>query len=240
MSGKGGDTKLDVISILRRARDPDGLGQLRRAIEELGERDGSQQLEQLMTAMQETREQVHAVAVAVEALAVREPGADHLTDVTKMVSYTLEVTLESRVETHWAVDTPSCATYFAARAVSMNVIDPYDRCIYRSAVVQEAHIAGAPMLVGIVPSGRWAAPPGRGHPAGWMFSCFAHASRLEFKLSNPHDIPVLVQLTLSGDTMNELPPGWRCGHFDSGGAIPPHRYPSRGYGRGPYSGGGYR
>lgn len=200
--GTGGDHELDVVSILRRARDPQGLAELRRAIEELRDRlapNRALELTQILEAMQETRAQVHAVALAVAELARREPAADHLVDVTGMESFTPQPRF---------VEPPVRANFFCAEAVSVLVTKATDRGIRSYATIEGVEINNIPQLPGPIAADRWRAPAGRGHPVRWGFSCMALVHTLYVQIRSDDADAALFGLTLSGKCTDSLPNEW--------------------------------
>lgn len=215
---RGGDHELDIVAILRRAQQPDGLAQLQQALDELRERDPTSHIAQLLEAVHETREQVTNVALAVAELAARDPAATHLVDTTKMVSYTIDYVAPPG-RTWMPVDPPGPFSFFLAQAVSAEAVDPFDPTILRSATILQGLINHEPILAGRVPVERWRAPPGRGHAVEWVFSCMSLIHTLQLEVDVPPAFPCLLRLTLSGepsDGRSSLPPPRRLPSFSRG------------------------
>jgi hypothetical protein len=213
VSGRGGDHELDVASILRRAQDPAGLAELRRSIEELRS-SMPPAFVAILEALQSTREEIHAVARAVGELAERPAAADasNLVDTSAMISFTVEHTADPRNNDDaevaawahgrqsWIIEPPFRLSepFFCAEAISAEVFAADNRDLYGRATIISLTRNDMPLLPGPLDASRWAAPAGRGHPLGIVFSSLAHklALRVAVRCDSPH--PVIVALTISG------------------------------------------
>lgn len=220
---RGGDHELDVVGILRRAREPEGLAQLRTAIEHLGAEKTGTLLTEILEVVHDSRQQIQSLALAIGELAQHQ-GADHLVDVTKLDTYTVTQLVPTPLQrpdvggdvSELRIEPPHSAFYFETRAVAVSVVDPDDHGQPRDLTFTRVTIGHEPQLLGEVLAERWAAPPGRGHPLQWrVFSSMALMHYLSIEVRVPQ--PALLRITLSGRALQDMPmpsmlpprPQWR-------------------------------
>ena len=226
-----GDHELDVAAILRRAQEPDGIAELRRAIDKLGAEKSAEMLRQVLDVVQRNHEQLALLAGQVAALKIStSESSDHLVDVTSMSSFTREFEVKEEEEKEFSVNIPGYTSYFLFRAVSAEVVDRYDPCLFRQAQIVRAYGNSEPVLADSLCLRRWIAPPGRGHPFGCVASCAALAGDLRLRLKAFAPFGAIVKLTFSGDPLVSLPAGQPLGPcpHDMRPYVPPIRInPSR-------------
>lgn len=222
MVSRGGDHELDVAGILRRARDPDDLGQLRRAIEELQSRQSTEWIAELLDRMQA---QLRQLTNAVEALATRpDPtGGDNLVDVGGMDAFTVRALLNP-MEHHRVYIEPPREPYFVAYAIAVDMVGP-DYTRVPDVSIERVEIHACPQTQGAFDASRWAAPPGRGHPIRWLFGAATLAAECRVELRSHEADAVRVRITVFGKPLVRLPPGWSVGRPYHGMGLPRGRSP---------------